>query len=170
MENITVSILSQSANMSRVFSLEMWGIHSVRICFSSCRQKRTTFLIPASMRCLCRLCMTHTSVMCRDYCMIIFYASFYLFQSLRCSGVLVRFHLSFCPSSVATGSRAPIISLQSRHNLISLLVRPPISKWRQTAQLKYTGSISWGRWEEIIMRGNNMVQWLMPLKYSQHSV
>lgn len=73
-----------------------------------------------------------------------FYASFYLFQ-LRCSVVLVRFHSSFCPSSVATGSRGPIITLQSRQKLISLLVLPPISNWRQTAQLKYTGSISWGR-------------------------
>lgn len=97
-----------------------------------------------------------------------FYASFYPFQ-WRCSVVLVRFHSSFCPSLVATGSRGPIISLQSCQKVISLLVLPPISNWRQTAQLKYTGSISWGRWE---MEDNwvQMLQWFLPLKYSHHAV
>lgn len=77
----------------------------------------------------------------------------------RCWVALLRFHSSFCPSSVATGLRGPIISLQSRQKLTSHLVLPPISNWRQTAQLKYTGSISWGRWEEM---QNNLMQ--MPKK------
>lgn len=83
---------------------------------------------------------------------------------LRCWVALVRFHSSFCPSSVATGSRGPIISLQSPQKLTSHLVLPPISNWRQTAQLKYTGSNSWGRWEEM---QNNLVQ--MPKKAKKPS-
>lgn len=82
----------------------------------------------------------------------------------RCWVALLRFHSSFCPSSVATGLRGPIISLQSRQKLTSHLVLPPISNWRQTAQLKYTGSISWGRWEEM---QNNLVQ--MPKKNKKTS-
>lgn len=120
----------------------------VHIGFSPCRQKRTTFLIPASMRFFWLMHAVYAWQILKLSAVIIlclyFYASFYLFQ-LRCSVVLVRFHSSFCPSSVATGSRGPIITLQSRQKLISLLVLPPISNWRQTAQLKYTGSISWGR-------------------------
>lgn len=65
-----------------------------------------------------------------------------LFFPIRCLVVLGRFHSSFCPSLVATGSRGLIMSLKSHQNLISLHVLPPISNWRQTALPKYTESIS----------------------------
>lgn len=130
------------------------------VCFSPCRQKRTIFLIPASMRYLYTIYAVYTRQILQLFAVIIVCLLLYTFTfQLRCWVALVRFHSSFCPSSVATGLRGPITSLQNRQKLTSHLVLPPISNWRQTAQLKYTGSISWGRCEEM---QNNLVQ--MPKK------
>lgn len=114
-----------------------------QICFSPCRQKKTTFLIQASMRYM----WLSALVPFIDIVCLYFFLSYYTFQ-FRCWVVLVHFHSSYCPNLVVTGLRGPITGLKS-HQKLSLLVPPPISNWRQTAQLKYTGSISWGRWEEM---------------------
>lgn len=112
----------------------------VHICFSPCRQKRTTFLIQASMRYMWLIVLVPFIHRRCNHCCVLTFAL--LFFPMRCLVELGHFHSSFCPSLVATGSRGLIMSLKSHQKQKSLLVPPPISNWRQTAQPKYTESIS----------------------------